>query len=173
MIRFLFISFCLIAALVAFRFKPEPLITIPNNWPKPSYNFKKNPLNKNTIALGRQLFYDPILSRNDQISCASCHLNATSFTHIDHALSHGIEDRIGTRNSPVLINLAWSSSFMWDGAVNHLDVQALAPIENPLEMDLKIADAVNKLKSSKKYRSLFFDAFGCSSRWSSNPSSKS
>ena len=163
MMRYLFISFCLIAVLVAFRFKPEPLITIPHNWPKPSYNFKKNPLNKNTIALGRQLFYDPILSRNDQISCASCHLNATSFTHIDHALSHGIEDRIGTRNSPVLINLAWSTSFMWDGSVNHLDVQALAPIENPLEMDLKIADAVNKLKSSKKYRALFYDAFGDSS----------
>lgn len=154
----------LMALLVVFAFtrkaENDPQITVPKNWPKPVYDFRKNPLDKTKIALGRQLFYDPILSRDNQISCASCHLQQTGFTHVDHALSHGIEDRIGTRNSPVLINLAWSNLFMWDGAVNHLDVQALAPIENHLEMDEKIANVVKKLQQSKKYRALFFDAYG-------------
>lgn len=138
----------------------EVQITVPKNWPKPTYDFRKNPLEKSKIALGRQLFYDPILSRDNQISCASCHLQQTGFTHVDHALSHGIEDRIGTRNSPVLVNLAWNKLFMWDGAVNHLDVQALAPIENHLEMDEKIANVVHKLQQSKKFKRLFFDAYG-------------
>lgn len=154
----------LLALLVVFAFtrkaENDPQITVPKKWPKPVYDFRKNPLDKTKIALGRQLFYDPILSRDNQISCASCHLQQTGFTHVDHALSHGIEDRIGTRNSPVLINLAWNNLFMWDGAVNHLDVQALAPIENHLEMDEKIANVVKKLQQSKKYRALFFDAFG-------------
>lgn len=83
----------------------------------------KNPLNPSTIALGRALFYDPILSRNNAISCASCHSPYNAFTHVDHALSHGIEDKIGTRNSPALMNLAWNNLFMWDGAVHNIEVQ--------------------------------------------------
>lgn len=154
----------LLALVVTFAFTinnaDEPQIAAPKNWPKPTYDFRKNPLEKSKIVLGRQLFYDPVLSRDNQISCASCHLQQTGFTHVDHALSHGIEDRIGTRNSPVLVNLAWNKLFMWDGAVNHLDVQALAPIENHLEMDEKIANVVRKLQQSKKYKTLFFDAYG-------------
>jgi cytochrome c peroxidase len=87
------------------------------------------------VALGRKLFFDPILSRDATISCASCHLPQTAFAHTDHDLSHGIGDRIGMRNSPALMNLAWNSSFMWDGSVHHLDVQALAPITAHDEMD--------------------------------------
>jgi len=131
----------------------------PEGWPKPAYNFKKSPLTKEGIALGRKLFYDPVLSRNNTISCASCHLSFTAFTHVDHDLSHGIEDRIGTRNSIAIMNLAWSNSFMWDGGVNHLDVQALAPISHPAEMDEDIAHVVEKLNASHDYRSRFFRAF--------------
>jgi len=157
-------SIMLLVAIVCFAMvkpKKDPVvIPVPKGWPKPTYDFKKNPLNEATIELGRQLFYDTVLSRNNQVSCANCHLQQTAFTHIDHALSHGIEDRIGNRNSPALVNLAWGKLFMWDGAVNHLDVQALAPIENHLEMDEKIAHVVQKLQSSKTYRSRFYKAFG-------------
>ena len=132
----------------------------PKNWPKPAYDFTKNPLTKEGIELGRRLFYDPRLSRDGMVSCSNCHLSFTAFTHVDHALSHGIEDRIGTRNSPALMNLAWSKSFMWDGAINHLDFQALAPISHPSEMDNSIEKVVQKIQVEPVYKALFFDAFG-------------
>jgi len=136
---------------------------VPKNWPKPIYDFSKNPLSEDKIMLGRVLFYDPILSRDSTISCANCHSPYSAFTHIDHDLSHGIDNEIGTRNAPSLMNLAWQSSFMWDGAVNHLDMQALAPISNPIEMDEKINHVVSKLQSSKLYTNLFYKAFSDSS----------
>ncbi len=132
----------------------------PKNWPKPIYNFSKNPLSQQKIDLGRALFYDPLLSRNNTISCASCHSQYSAFTHIDHALSHGIDDSIGIRNSPVLMNLAWQKHFMWDGSVNHLDVQALAPIENKIEMGEKISNVILKLQKSYLYKKLFYNAYG-------------
>ena len=105
---------CLV--LCAFQINKEPLFSIPTTWPKPAYDFSRNPLTQQKVELGRSLFYDPLLSKNNQISCASCHSPFTAFTHVDHDLSHGIDDRIGTRNSPALMNLAWHTSFMWDGA---------------------------------------------------------
>jgi cytochrome c peroxidase len=138
----------------------EPYFYIPKNWPKPAYDFSQNPSNSAKVKLGRALFYDPILSRNNTISCASCHSQYTAFAHIDHKLSHGIEDKIGTRNAPSLFNLAWNTSFMWDGSIHHLDAQAIAPISNSLEMDEKLEHVVAKLQSSKLYRELFHDAYG-------------
>lgn len=145
---------------VAFRSADGERFETPTHWQKPVYDFRKNPLTSNTIALGRALFYDPILSRNNTISCASCHSQYSAFTHGDHALSHGIDDRIGTRNAPALMNLAWQRSFMRDGAINHLDMQALAPISNPAEMDENIAHVVAKLQATKAYPKLFYKAFG-------------
>ena len=101
-----------------------------------------------------------MLSRNNSISCASCHSPYNAFTHVDHALSHGIEDKIGTRNSPALMNLAWNTLFMWDGAVNNIEVQALAPMHNKIEMDETIEHVVTKLQTSTIYPSLFRKAFG-------------
>ncbi len=146
--------------LLSFFEKEKNLFYIPKNWPKPVYNFKNNPLSKEKVFLGRNLFYDPILSRDNSISCASCHSPYNAFTHVDHNLSHGIEDRIGTRNSPTLMNLAWHKSFMWDGAINHLDMQALSPISHPDEMDEKIENVILKINHTKKYKTLFFNAFG-------------
>ena len=135
-------------------------IDIPKNWPKPVYDFKNNPLTEEGFQLGRHLFYDPILSKDNTISCASCHLQATGFTHVDHELSHGIEGKIGTRNSLTLQNLAWNKHFMWDGGVNHLDVQALAPITSEVEMNETLENVVIKLQQSEKYQELFYKAFG-------------
>ena len=139
----------------------DPIVlTYPASWPKQQYEFSKNPLTRQGIELGRRLFYDPILSRDSTISCASCHLSFTAFAHVDHTLSHGIENRIGTRNALVLSNLAWSTYFMWDGAVQHLDFQALAPIAHPLEMDFSIEKVVQRLNETKRYPMRFFQAFG-------------
>lgn len=133
---------------------------VPKGWPKPEYDFTKNPLTSEKIALGRALFYDPILSRDSTISCATCHSPYSAFTHIDHQFSHGIDNKLGKRNAPSLMNLAWNNSFMWDGAVKHLDMQALAPMSNPDEMDETIKHVVGKLQANKIYPKLFFDAFG-------------
>ncbi len=135
-------------------------LEIPKNWSKPVYDFSKNPLTEEGFQLGRNLFYDPILSRDTTISCASCHLQQTGFTHVDHDLSHGIDGKIGTRNSMTLMNLAWSKTFMWDGGVNHLDVQPIHPITSEVEMDETMENVVAKLQKSDKYQKLYKDAFG-------------
>jgi len=145
--------------LFAFVIK-ESLFTVPEYFPIPVYDFSKNPLTENKILLGRTLFYEPMLSKNNTISCESCHSPFSAFTHIDHTLSHGIHDSIGTRNSPALMNLAWQKYFMWDGAVNNLDMQALAPISHPSEMGSSINEVVEKLNTSEKYRKLFYKAYG-------------
>ena len=132
----------------------------PDSWPVPKYNFAANPLTAEGIALGRKLFYDPILSADSIVSCSSCHLSFTAFTHVDHAVSHGVGDSIGTRNSLALMNLAWSKSFMWDGAANHLDMQALAPINHPDEMGESTAHVVAKLQRNATYPFLFEKVFG-------------
>lgn len=156
--------FSTIISLVGLSFSNQfttPLyLEVPKNWPQPKYDFKKNPLTEEGFQLGRNLFYDPILSRDNTISCQSCHLQQTGFTHVDHQLSHGIEGKIGTRNSMALINLAWNKDFMWDGGVNNLEMQPINPITNPLEMDEKLENVVAKLQSSPKYRTLFAKAFG-------------
>lgn len=149
----------LVAAFIQKK-EDEPYFYVPKGWPTPVYNFIQNPSTPSKIKLGRALFYDPILSRNNTISCASCHSQYTAFAHIDHKLSHGIEDKIGTRNAPSLSNLAWNTNFMWDGAIHQLDAQAIAPISNPLEMDENLAHVVAKLQASKVYPALFKEAYG-------------
>jgi cytochrome c peroxidase len=144
----------------AFLFFEENLIFLPKHFPKPNYDFGKNPLSAEKIELGRALFYDPILSRDNTISCANCHSPYSAFTHIDHATSHGIEDRIGTRNSLALMNLAWQKSFMWDGAIHHLDMQSLAPITHKDEMDEKFENVIVKLQKTSEYPKRFQAAFG-------------
>jgi cytochrome c peroxidase len=101
-----------------------------------------------------------LYSKDSSISCASCHSPYNAFAHVDHKLSHGIADRIGKRNAPALMNLAWQRTFMWDGAIHHLDMQALAPISHPDEMAEDIHHIVAKLRQKPLYPKLFYQAFG-------------
>ena len=153
----LLVFFC-----VAFipRKEDRVIIQYPASWPKPEYDFAERPLSYNIVQLGRKLFYDPILSKDSTISCSSCHLSYTAFTHVDHPVSHGINDSMGTRNAPVLINLAWNKLLMWDGAINHIEVQAMAPITHPLEMGESFPHVLSKLKRHSLYPQLFYEAFG-------------
>lgn len=132
----------------------------PEHFPAPVYDFNENPLSAEKIKLGRVLFYDPILSKDGSISCASCHSPYHAFAHTDHALSHGLNDVEGTRNAPPLFNLAWQSSFMWDGAIHHLDMQALAPLTHPDEMGESIENLILKLKKRPRYTELFVSGYG-------------
>jgi cytochrome c peroxidase len=144
----------------AFGFLKFHEIDIPKHFPTPYFDFKKEPLTEAKIQLGRALFYDALLSSDNSISCASCHSPYNAFAHTDHDISHGINDSIGFRNAPALFNLAWKKTFMWDGAIIHLDMQALAPISDPREMNETIENVVEKLNSSPIYSRLFFAAFG-------------
>ena len=155
------------AVLLGFR-SSNDILRVPENWPKPVYDFNRYPLKQEKIDLGRRLFYETLLSRDSSISCNSCHLSYTAFTHIDHKLSHGIQGLIGTRNAPALMNLAWSNSFMWDGRIDDLNEMSKAPICNSVEMDANMNLVVSRLNSVSDYRMLFQNAFGDSIVTSAN-----
>ncbi|WP_300599818.1 cytochrome c peroxidase [Niabella sp.] len=132
----------------------------PGNFPAPVYHFETNPVTKDGFELGRKLFYEPRLSRNNTISCGSCHIQSSAFTQHGHDVSHGIDDRLGSRNAPPIMNLAWSPLLMWDGGIFDLDLQPIAPITNHEEMDETVANVVTKLQALPQYRALFKKAFG-------------
>jgi len=132
----------------------------PANFPTATYNFANNTITKEGFELGRKLFYDPVLSANNTISCGSCHIQTSAFTQHGHSISHGINDRLGTRNSQPIMNLAWSTSFMWDGGVFDLDLQPIVPITNHVEMDDSVQNVLSKLRANSMYRSMFKSAYG-------------
>ena len=138
--------------------KNKGSVAVPDYWPEPILSIPSND-HQATIYLGRVLFYDPILSRNRSVSCSSCHSSYNAFAHSDHALSHGIDNLIGTRNAPALMNLAWQSSFMTDGSITNLDLQALTPIQNPKEMDSNMDTVIQRLQQTKAYAKLFAAAY--------------
>lgn len=104
--------------------------------------------------LGKKLFFDPILSKDNSISCASCH--KPKFAYADNkALSLGVNDSIGTRNTPSVMNMLSRPYFFHDGRAPSLEAQASMPIENPVEMNLAFDEAVNKINNNKEYNNLF------------------
>ncbi|GAB3728563.1 cytochrome-c peroxidase [Spirosoma lituiforme] len=140
--------------------EPEVLFEQPANFPQPVYALDQNQITPAGFRLGRALFYDGQLSRDGSIACAECHSQAYAFTHHQHDVSHGIDNRVGTRNSLPIQNLAWASDFFWDGGVHSLDLAPIAPIENPLEMDERSTNVIAKLRKSARYPPLFKAAFG-------------
>eukprot|EP01136_Pigoraptor_vietnamica_P012678 Opistho-1_new@52865 len=93
------------------------------------------------------------------VSCSSCHLPNAAFSDPGNDFSIGINNTIGRRNSPALINLAWQTSFMWDGGVNHIEIQPLAPLTNPEEMGWDLAPIMTNLNQNPEYKILFEEAF--------------
>ena len=138
---------------------PIPFV-VPAGWPKPVYNFLDNPVTKEGFELGRTLFYDGRLSKDGNYPCASCHQQFGAFATYDHSLSHGYNNSFTTRNAPALFNLAWQKEFMYDGGVNHLDVQPLVPITSDNEMHEVMDSIITKLKTDTLYPKLFTAAFG-------------
>ncbi|MBL7826979.1 MAG: cytochrome-c peroxidase [Saprospiraceae bacterium] len=135
------------------------VVFLPSNFPKPVYNLELNPVTEAGFKLGKQLFYDPILSRDSTIACADCHISFSAFSHPDHATSHGIDGLFGKRNAPAVQNLLWQTAFFWDGGVPDMDLISINPIQNPLEMDESPARVVWKLNRNPLYQKLFKAAF--------------
>lgn len=104
--------------------------------------------------LGQKLFFDPILSLDRTISCASCHKPEFAFADTV-AFSKGIDNRLATRNTPSVMNMALREHFFYDGRAKSLEEQAIHPIENPLEMNLPYNQAVSRVSQDSLYNILF------------------
>jgi cytochrome c peroxidase len=104
--------------------------------------------------LGQLLFSDPILSADNSVSCASCHIPDHAFADTS-AVSKGVDGKHGTRNTPSSMNLSARSAFFWDGRAAGIEEQAAGPIENPVEMNLPVAEAVKRLNADEHYHSWF------------------
>jgi cytochrome c peroxidase len=111
------------------------------------------------VRLGRKLFFDPVLSGDRRIACASCHEPAHGFAG-SARLPTGIGGRTGRRNVPSLLNRAYGKSFFWDGRAGSLEEQALHPIASRLEMGSSVTEVVDRLGKHAQYPALFRSAFG-------------
>ncbi len=118
-----------------------------------------NPLRPERVALGRRLFFDPVLSRDRSLACAGCHDPERAFTD-GKALSVGVYGRVGTRSVPTIVNRAYGSSFFWDGRISTLEDQVLQPIQDPKELDMPIRDVVVRLRRDREYSERFQAVFG-------------
>lgn len=117
-----------------------------------------NPLTREGVALGRRLFYEPLLSANNKISCGSCHRQQLAFTD-GKAFSTGIDSIPTDRSAMSLANLLWVRHFFWDGRAGSLEEQALTPLTAPHEMGQPVETAAEKLRRTAPYPRLFREAF--------------
>jgi cytochrome c peroxidase len=118
-----------------------------------------NPLTEESIALGRRLYYDPQLSLDSTISCASCHGPQTGFSDA-RSVSIGVGGKTGTRHSPTVINSAYSGLQFWDGRAASLEEQAVGPMANPVEMAHSLDGVVKRVQADATYREPFKKAWG-------------
>jgi len=133
--------------------------TVPSNFPPLAYNIALNPPTEKGFELGKKLFYDGRLSSDGLVSCGFCHIQENAFTHHGHVFSHGVGENVGTRNTPAIQNLGYQTSFMFDGAASHLDLQPVIPFTSAIEMNGNFADAIAMMKSDAVYQKLFASAF--------------
>ena len=131
---------------------------LPAGLAKPSVP-RDNPVTAAKVKLGRRLFFDPLLSENRTLACASCHDPRRGFAD-PRAVSTGINDRRGKRNAPSLFNVAFGKRFFWDGRAKSLEDQVRFPIENPAELGNKLPVVVARLKEKPDYVAQFQEAFG-------------
>ncbi len=118
-----------------------------------------NPPTAEAIALGRRLYYDPILSVDNTVSCATCHSPAAGFSD-GKPVSTGIQGKTGTRNAPTVFNAAYYTVQFWDGRAPSLEKQAEGPVQNPLEMAHTLDGVEKKLTADPSYREEFKRSFG-------------
>lgn len=133
---------------------------VPQGFPQPTYNFANNPLSEEGFLLGRKLFFDGRLSKDNMHSCESCHQRVAAFTTFEHDRSHGYGNSHTLRNAPGLFNMAWYPYFRQDGSAQTIEEVSLAHIQAPDEMAETMPSIINKLKGDAQYHSLFAAAFG-------------
>jgi cytochrome c peroxidase len=128
-----------------------PPVPVPND----------NPMTVEKVELGRMLYFDTRLSKDNTISCATCHDPKMAWAE-HKPTSEGIHKQVGERNAPSIINTAYLTSQFWDGRAKSLEEQALGPIENPIEMGMSMDIAIESLAKASEYKKRFQDVFGSS-----------
>lgn len=153
----------LLCLLAAFALAPEtPKDELPADFgrtlPEGLWSGGAPAFDEAKVALGRALFFDPLLSIDRRTSCASCHDPAKGWGD-GRRLSPG-SGGVAARHSPSLVNRGLGKSFSWDGRHATLEAQMLAPVASPIEMGLPLEQAVARLRASDKYSGQFERAFG-------------
>ena len=131
----------------------------PDYFPQIKYPIENNPISKEGFELGKKLFNDPRLSLDNRVACSNCHVKGVAFTDPQHNPSVGIFNQSGTRNAPMIANMAFQSEFLWDGGVSHLDFVSVFAIENKKEMGETLPNVVYKLNNIPEYGPLFKSVF--------------
>lgn len=138
------------------RFSPVVPGNLATAVPYPEHN----PFTEEGVTLGRMLFYDPVLSANNELSCASCHQQDKAFSDGEALTSIGVSGKRLKRHAPALINLAWMNGLFWDGGAKDIESLAFGPLTHPDEMGQNLKELVLELQSQEKYRKQFRLAFG-------------
>jgi len=136
----------------------ESKIKIPKGFPQIDFP-EDNTFTEARWALGKKLFFDPILSKDSSISCASCHKPELAFAD-DLAFSPGVENRPGTRNAPSLGNVAYQPYMLREGSVPTIEMQVLVPIQEHNEFDNNIVDIALLLQQIPEYVQMSQAAYG-------------
>lgn len=138
---------------------PEITLSIPLDFPELNNSVYTNKPTKYGVELGEKLFFEKKLSKNNTISCSSCHIPKNAFA--DHNTKGiGIEGRVGIRNTPPIQNLAFMQVYNWDGNKRQLENQPLVPIITHEEMDSSILEVISKIENDQSYIELFTKTFG-------------
>lgn len=154
-------SSCLESEMKPVSYSPKPYsFTIPIGFDDVMVP-TANPMTEEGVALGRMLFYEKRMSREDSISCATCHIQSMAFTD-GRSFTPRMEGFKSTFNTPTLTNVAYSNMFRWEGLDHSLERQAVGPIVNVLEMDQRLAVLVDKLQQIEPYPNMFKEAFDTS-----------
>lgn len=151
----------LVAFIVLASCAPEPsseLLSELATWPQMEYPTDNEP-DTQKIALGERLFFDPVVSIDSSISCASCHKEVYGFAD-DVAISPGVEGRLGKRNSPSLWNIGYQPYLMREGGVPTLEMQVLVPVQEHSEMAFNMVLLAQRLNANTAYKNDFLEAFG-------------
>ena len=133
--------------------------TINTSYLPPPPIAEDNPLTVEGVKLGRMLFFEPLLSSDNSMACASCHLQEDAFSDVNQ-FSIGVEGLPGGRQAMAIFNMAYhQNGFFWDGRAELLRHQSLMPIEDPLEMNETLENVGAKLSASQTYKDQFVRAF--------------
>ena len=145
--------------LRALPYEPQPYtFVVPDHFPRVPQP-DSNLATAAGVALGRMIFFDPILSRDSTFSCASCHEPALAFTD-EQNFSLGIDGERTARSAMSLFNVAYHTSFFWDGRSGTLEEQSLHPVEDIIELASEWPDVERRLRRLPRYQAAFRAAFG-------------
>ena len=162
--RLSFYTFLLLFTILISSFtyfiKDKPFVFPQINYFPPMPVSAENTVTVNGVDLGRHLFYDPILSSDSSVSCASCHKQQFAFSDSPNRLSKGMSGQLQSRNTLPLFNLAWYPKLFWDGRAASIEAQVFHPVRDLKEMNLNWTEVSKKIQRNKFYQKKFAALYG-------------